>query len=90
MNETISKQTDQQKQHRRLESKSQKAFQQWLTASNEWVLARRESKQNGDGVSLNSTEARRVRKMEKRLDEAADTFEAARKAIQKANITLPN
>lgn len=88
MNEIISKQTAQQEQHKRLESKSQKAFQRWLTASDEWVLARRESKQNG--VSLNSTEARRVRKMEKRLDDAADTFEAARKAMQKANKTLQN
>ncbi|MEN8132330.1 MAG: hypothetical protein ABFS45_19555 [Pseudomonadota bacterium] len=88
MNEIITKQAEQQKRNKRLESKSQKAFQRWLEASNEWVLARRGNEQNG--VSLNSTEARRVREMEKRLDEAADTFEAARKAMQKANKTPQN
>lgn len=88
MNEIMTKQAEQQKRHKRLESKSQKAFQRWLEASNEWVLARRRTEQNE--VSLNGTEARRVRKIEKRLDEAADTFEAARKAMLKANKTPRN
>jgi hypothetical protein len=65
-----------QKRHRRLQEKSNKAFQRWLQASNEWVLAKHRAERNSDLDDGLAT--REARKMEKRLDEAAEAFETAR------------
>jgi len=81
VSEMISKQNQHQKRHKKLKSRSQKAFQKWLNASNDWVSARHQAQQNGNikNTHINS----RVREMEKRIDEAADAFETARKALQR-------
>ena len=66
-----------QKRHQRLQEKSNKAFQRWLQASNEWVLARHKADRNSD--IDNSAAMRQARKLEKRLDEAAEAYESARR-----------
>ena len=82
MNDIIAKQAEQQKRHKKLESKSQKAFQRWLAASNDWVSARHKARRN-EAADDNIEARQQLRKVEKRLDEAADAFEAARKALHR-------
>ncbi len=76
MSENSIKPTSGHKRLRRLQEKSQKAFQRWLQASNEWVLARHRAERNGD---LDEGDAlQQAQKLEKRLDKAAEAYEKAR------------
>ena len=85
MSENVSNQISNHKRHQRLKEKSRKAFQKWLRASNEWVLARHRV-QRGGGDTANEVAKRKVQKLEKRLDEAAEAYEEAReKVIQISN-----
>jgi hypothetical protein len=77
----ITKQVRHQKRHKKLKSRSQKAFQKWLNASNDWVSARHHAQQNGKMKNTHTNS--RVQEMEKRIDDAADAFETARKALQR-------
>lgn len=66
-----------QKRQRRLQEKSRKAFLKWLEASNKWLSARNKV-QYGSESDKNASQ-RLVQKLEKRVDEAAEAYETARK-----------
>ena len=67
-----------------LRKQSRKAFQKWLDANNKWSAAKRKVEQTKN----NAVFTERVKKMEKRIDEAADTYEATIKALYEKTLKL--
>ena len=67
-----------------LRQQSRKAFQKWLDANNKWSAAKRKEEQ----IKNNAVFTERVKKMEKRIDKAADTHEATIKALYEKSLKL--